>query len=452
MSNGRPYRSSLFAGLLLILLGVVFLLDRTYPGFQIGHLVRLYWPVLLILWGGAKLLDRLSERGAGGSSPPMLSGGEAVLLVLIGLVLSAFAFGDWAHQHFPGVRIDLPSFQDNYSQSIPLAPQTLAPGARVSIVTGRGDVTVHAGDGNTVVVTAKKSGPGPDEQSALDRIKSVSVEMYPQGNGVLIRPTHMDGGLVRVDVDLDVSVPKASPVSVDAAHGDVAVSGVAAPLEIRAANGDVTVRNAGADVSLESESGDIHVDGVRGNLRLSGRGDDVAVANVQGDATIQGAFSGDISLRNIAKSVSCETQFSEVALAGLTGQMKLDSDDVSVSGVSGDARLVTRNKDISADHVAGKLDIVDSHGDINVSYAAPPRADASIENDSADVSVTLPSNSSFSLSAISRGGEVNSDFGSSTLKPVNDEEMQQLAGQFGSGGPKISIATTYGTIQLHKSH
>ncbi len=58
MSNGRPYRSSLFAGLLLILLGVIFFLDRIHPGFEIGRLIRLYWPLLLILWGVAKLLDR----------------------------------------------------------------------------------------------------------------------------------------------------------------------------------------------------------------------------------------------------------------------------------------------------------------------------------------------------------------------------------------------------------
>ena len=452
MSNGRPYRSSLFAGLLLILLGIVFFLDRFYPEFQIGHLVRLYWPVLLILWGVAKLLDRLSETSSGHPAPSLLSGGEAVLLVLIFVVLGAFAFGDWAHQYFPGVRIDLPSFQDSYSKSMSLPPRTLAPGARVTIATGRGDVTVHASDGDTLVVTAKKSGPGPSEESALERIKDVGVEIDPQGNGVLIRPTHMDSGFDRVDVDIDVRVPKASPVSIDAAHGDVTVSGVAAPLEIRAANGDISIQDAGGDVSAESENGDVRVDGVRGNLRLSGRGDDLAVANVQGNASIDGAYGGDISLRNVSGNVNCATQFSEVTLAGLTGEMKLDSDDVNVSGVTGDARIVTRNKDVSADRVAGKLDIVDSHSDVKVTYASPPRADASIVNDSADVHLTLPSSSNFSLSAISRGGEVNSDFGGSALKPVNDEEMQQLAGQFGNGGPKISIATTYGTIELHKSH
>jgi DUF4097 and DUF4098 domain-containing protein YvlB len=129
----------------------------------------------------------------------------------------------------------------------------------------------------------------------------------------------------------------------------------------------------------------------------------------------------------------------------------MDSGDISVSGVSGDARINTRNKDIAADHITGQLNIADSHSDIDVKYAAPPNADINIADDSGDIDLTLPSDSNFFLSAISRSGEVDSDFSGSALRPVNDENMQQLSGQFGSGGPKISIANTYGTIQLSKS-
>lgn len=454
MSNGRPYRSSLFAGLLLILLGVIFFLDRIYPGFEIGHLVRLYWPVLLILWGVAKLLDRLSAPGgAGQPRPGLLSGGEAVLLVLLAMVLSGFVFRDWVRDHFPGVNLDLPPFHESYSQAMPLAPQTLAPGARVAIATGRGDVTVHAGDGDSLVVTATKSGPGANESSAREGMKDVAVAIDPQGNGVLIHPVRMGTAPSGVSVDIDVRVPKDSSLSVDAAHGDVSVSGVSGGIDVRAGNGDVAIHEAGADVSIESDSGDIHIDGVGGNLRLAGRGDDVGISDVAGNAVIEGAFSGDIALHHIAKGVHCATQFSDLTLGQLTGNMKLDSDDISVSGVAGDARIVTHNKDIAADRIDGRLDIADSHSDIKVAYAAPPRADASIVDDSGDIDLTLPSTSNFFLSAISRGGEVNSDFSGPALRPVNNEEMQQLAGQFGSGGgPRISVATTYGTIHLSKSH
>jgi len=451
VSNGRPYRSSLFVGLLLILLGVIFFLDRIHPGLDIGRLVRLYWPVLLILWGAAKLLDRFSApSGVERARPGLLSGGEAVLLVLLALVLSGFVFRDWLREHVPGINLDLPPFHESYSQAMPVAPQTLAPGAHVAIATGRGDVTVHAGDGDNLVVTATKSGPGANESSARDGMKEVAIAIDPQGNGVLIHPIHMDSTPGGVSVDIDVRVPKDSSLSIDAAHGDVSVSGISRSVDVRAGNGDVAIHDAGGDLSVESENGDISVSGVGGNLRLSGRGDDVKVDHVDGDATIEGAFGGDIALSNIAKTTHCATQFSDITLVGLSGRMALDSGDISLSGVGGDARIATHNKDIAADRVGGQLNIVDSHSDINVKYAEPPRADASIVDDSGDIDLTLPSTSNFFLSAISRGGEVNSDFGGSALRPVNDEDMQQLTGQFGSGGPKISIATTYGTIHLRK--
>ncbi|HEX4003277.1 MAG TPA: DUF4097 family beta strand repeat-containing protein [Candidatus Acidoferrales bacterium] len=451
MSNGRPYRSSLFAGLLLILLGVIFLIDRNYPDFHIGHLVRLYWPLLLILWGVAKLLDHLSDRGAGPRRPGLLSGGEAILLVLIAIVLSSFVFRDWLRDRFPGMMFDLPAFHESFSQAMPPVQQTLQPGARVAIATGRGDVTVHPSDGDSLIVTATKSGPGASETSAREHMRDVAIAIEPQGNGVLIRPIHMDSTLALVSVDIDVRLPKSSSLSIDAAHGDVSVSGISGNIEVRSGNGDTDVHDAGADVSIESQNGDIHIGRIGGNLRLNGRGDDVDVQSVAGNVAIEGAFLGSIEMRDIAKNTRCATQFSAVTFGPLTGRMQMDSDDISLSGVSGDAKVITRNKDVAADRITGELDVVDSHSDINVTYAEPPRANINITDESGDVHMTLPSSSSFFLSAMSRSGEVNSDFGGSALQPANSEEMQQLSGQFGNGGPRISILNTYGTIQLTKS-
>ncbi len=57
MSNGQGQRSSIFGGLLLILLGAFFLLARFDPNLGVWHLFSRYWPVVIILWGLAKLID-----------------------------------------------------------------------------------------------------------------------------------------------------------------------------------------------------------------------------------------------------------------------------------------------------------------------------------------------------------------------------------------------------------
>jgi hypothetical protein len=67
------------------------------------------------------------------------------------------------------------------------------------------------------------------------------------------------------------------------------------------------------------------------------------------------------------------------------------------------------------------------------------------------VDLTLPAKSNFEISAISRSGEIQSDFEAPSLKPADENGTSALSGKVGSPGPKISIVTSYGTIYLRKS-
>lgn len=52
----RPFGGALTAGLILIVLGVVFLFENFDPEFSIWRIVR-YWPVILIIVGLRRLYD-----------------------------------------------------------------------------------------------------------------------------------------------------------------------------------------------------------------------------------------------------------------------------------------------------------------------------------------------------------------------------------------------------------
>ena len=73
MSDTPQRRRSIFPGLLLIVLGLIFLLHRIDPAFGIGHLARIYWPFLIIVWGIAKLIDHFAAQSNGQLRPPLLS-------------------------------------------------------------------------------------------------------------------------------------------------------------------------------------------------------------------------------------------------------------------------------------------------------------------------------------------------------------------------------------------
>ncbi len=163
MSNGelpqQPQRSSIFAGLLLILLGVLFLLHRYIPELGIGHLIARYWPVLLIIWGIAKLVDHLSAQRTGHARPPVLSGGEAVLLVLLVVVLGWIWVVDYIHMKHPQLEMDgIGLFSHRHSDMEVIPSQSIPAGSQITVQTGHGDLTIHASDVNEIRVEVNKSG------------------------------------------------------------------------------------------------------------------------------------------------------------------------------------------------------------------------------------------------------------------------------------------------------
>lgn len=448
MLNRPQHRSSFFAGLLLILLGLIFLLNRFDPMLGLGHLIQRYWPLLIILWGVARLIDYFSD---GQSRPALLSGGEAALLVLIAIVLVSFGFRDWIRDRYADLDIEIPPFDQRYSQTIAVPEQMIPAGAHVEITDGRGNIIVHVGAGSTLLVNATKSVSAATQAAADDRMKRVTVEIAPRGNDVRIYPVDQETAGPGARVDLDIQIPRASSLTIDATHGDIQVSGIGGNIDARDENGDIEIHDAGGGIGAQLQNGDARITGVSGDLRISGRGDDVEVADIAGNATVDGAFLGTTRVRNVGGATRCVSPWFDVTAVHMTGRMELDPSAIDVSDVKGDTKLIAHNKDIDVENVSGALDVTNSHGDVKVGYSAPPVANVNITNDSGDVDVLLPATSSFDLSATSRSGDVESDFEGPSLKLANDEDTGRLSGKVGGSGPRITINTTYGTIHLRKS-
>src|SRR5215831_14596605 len=68
-SRYRP--RPIFPGLALILIGTLLLVARLHPGMNLFYVITRFWPVLLILWGVSKLIERI------GAPPrtPVVNGG-----------------------------------------------------------------------------------------------------------------------------------------------------------------------------------------------------------------------------------------------------------------------------------------------------------------------------------------------------------------------------------------
>jgi DUF4097 and DUF4098 domain-containing protein YvlB len=452
VSPQRQNRGSIFGGLLLILLGVIALIDRYDPAFRLGHWIARFWPLLLIVWGAAKLIEHLRPTHDGGSRPSILTAGEALLLIACVIVLFGFVSRDWLRNTFPNIHIELPPFDQSYSEKGEMPPRTIPVGSHVQISTARGDIRVTGKDGDEILVHTNESRMGTSESGAKEEMKDTRVLIEQTADGYSVRPVDQSIWSGAVTVDLNVDLPKSAVVTVNSGIGDIQVGGVTGNITVRSGRGDVQVRDAGGNVDVLMGSGDLNVANASGDVRIAGHGGDAEISNVGGDASLLGVFDGSITVQNVAKLTKCISHKADLSLDHLGGKLELDSRDVSISQVSGATRLTTSDKDIGMKGVDGSLEIADSRGDIDVTYYKSPQAPTNITDDTGEIKVTLPANSNVLVNAMSKSGEVQSDFGGSAIQQANDDNMGRLNGQIGSGGPPMHIVTSYGTIELRKAH
>ncbi|MGB6484045.1 MAG: DUF4097 family beta strand repeat-containing protein [Candidatus Acidiferrales bacterium] len=450
-------RRSIFGGLILILIGAVLLIHQFHPEIGIGPVFERYWPLLLILWGVALLIDYLFSSHLGGTRAPVVAGSEVALIVVLLVVVAGLAGLDWAHRHNSDFGWDWGMdnmFDHPYTWKSDLPAVPAKPNAPVSIVTDRGDITISATNDSQLHVSVDKVARAASEDEAKKNADNVRIEIAPAGDGYLIQSqkTNVRGFEdSNVQTDLDILLPAQSAITARTAHGDIKLAGTNGPVTITSQSGDLDLHDVTGDVAATLTHGDAHIDTVKGNVRLDGNGGEVDVSNVTGDVTMQGDFYGPIRAHDIHQTVRYTSSRSNLTLGQLSGEMEMDSGDLSVSDVNGSFTLTTENKDVTLDNINGRIDLTDTHGDISLHFAQVPRDDVRIADESGNIDITIPAHSNFTISAISRNGDIENDFEASGLKSSTSGETTILEGSYGNQGPRITLSTTYGTISIHRA-
>ena len=119
---------------------------------------------------------------------------------------------------------------------------------------------------------------------------------------------------------------------------------------------------------------------------------------------------------------------------------------VDVHNITGNVSISNSYAAISVENVRGALTIDGRNGDLFMSLLSPPQKDIQISSRYGNVTLELPSNSSFSIDAQIEFGEIHSEF--QGLKMATSNRERSLNGRVGTGGPQIIIAARNGTIHL----
>lgn len=449
-----PPRHRSFAGpLVLIIIGIVFLMGtmRVLSVGKLAHLFAGYWPVLLIVWGMIKIFEHQQARREGTRASGIGAGGVllVVMIVVFGLIANQIERVNWS-----GIRDEM-NFDDsdlnkifgdsfNYNDHL----ERNFPGdASLKVINTRGAISIHSSDDDKITVLVRKR-IGADNQGDADKYNTETKPTITAIGGLVTLNANVEPGDHPVETDLDISLPRKVPVTINSRRGDVNVSGRSGNVDISTQHSDTTVDDITGNVKISQEKGSIKADQITGDVIISGRVNDVTVTDVKGSAQLEGEFQESVKLERIAKNVTFKSSRTDMEFSHIAGSLNLDSDDLHADEITGPLHLSTRSKNIRLEAVSGDVRLKDDNGTIELTMRT--LGNVQIDNRNGDVQLAVPERAGFRLDASTRnGGEIQSDF--SELKINNDDHESRASGSVGNGSSHIVINNEHEGIEIRKA-
>ncbi len=454
----RPYpparRRSLAGPLVLIIIGVIFLLGNLHlviwPTLR-SHFAH-FWPLLLILWGVVRLAEYYSDRQHGYATRTVGAGG---VLFLIFLIIAGLSVSQ-ADRHWQDIQSNIQlddddvfggMFGQNYTFTATAQQDLTVNNGSLRVLNDRGDVTVNSWDENHVKVEATKKIRASSQEDAAKMDGQTNPTISIDGNVITVNANTTGAGNNGVESNLEIWVPKSVSADVATRHGDVSVKDRAAYVKASTSKGDISVEDVTGNVDIEQRKGDVHAVRVTGDVSINGQVSDTTVEQISGALKLTGDFFGDMSLSKVTKGVTFRSSRTDMELARLDGDLRMESGDLRASNLFGPTRILTKSKDIHLDDLNGDLRIENSNGTVEVH--STKLGTIEIENHKGDVQVVVPEKSSFQAEFRTRNGDISSDFGAVKISSENNDS--NASGTVGSGGTKLQINNEHGNIEIRKA-
>jgi DUF4097 and DUF4098 domain-containing protein YvlB len=448
-------RGSFIGPIILIFIGAVFLLRNIRPDVPLMDWLETYWPVLLIVWGGVRLIEigywhftskEMPQRG--------VSGGEWVLILVLVLIGSAvWGTERLVRDHFGPVHIGIDEmFGESHDYDVPSSNVETDKSPRVIIDMARGNTRVTGVEATGVKVSGRKSVRAIDQASA-DKANSQS-QLSVQKNGETITitaKTDGTGDAARVSTDLEVSVPKGASLELHGQYGDFDISDVNGEVSVTSDNAGVRAQNLAGRLRIETRKSDIiRATGIQGDVEVKGHGRDIELEDVQGQVTINGSYSGETTLRKIAKPVRFESNVTEIRMEKVPGEMTLGLSTLTGTNLAGPVFVKTQTKDIRLTDISESLTIDGQSGDVEVNQTRLPVPRMDVHTRSGDIELALPASPKCTLNVSTNRGGITNDFEDERLKQVSNDRAGKLTGALG-GSTEVKIETEHGDVTVRKA-
>ncbi len=353
--------------------------------------------------------------------------------------------------------------QDEWHKTYPLNPT-----GTVSVTNLSGYIRITSWNENRVQVDAVKRGNKEDfslvELRVTDSPERLQIEtIYPRSNW---------RGNRRAWVEYDLKVPRGAILnSITTISGDITIIEAGARVTARSTSGNVSVRGTSGDTSVNTTSGNISAEQTNGALTLNSISGEIRVEQASGRVNAR-AVSGTVAVKDVGGDVTLESISDSVKAENIKGRATVIavSADVTLRNVQEGARISAVSGTITVTNTKGLIEAKTTSGDVivrdadsheiqlgshsgNVNYSGAMYDDGrySFESFNGGVTITIPANTNFTLTATTFNGSIETDF-PITLPPgaTQTSRPKRLQGAHGNGGAQLKINGFSADIKLKK--
>ena len=245
-----------------------------------------------------------------------------------------------------------------------------SPSGHVIIEFMAGEVTVRGWDSATIEISGE-FGDGAEALEVTQQGQETAIRVRADAEGV--------DELRSEEVDLFVSMPRASSLFVDGTNADLLIAGVEGELSLETVSGDIEAETFGAEFMAHTVGGDINV---------ASRG-----------------APGDAALTTVAGEIEAAGPFASISATTVSGDIELDVLD-SIS-----------------------MNLTTTNGDIEVHATFDGAAELNAETTNGDVELDVGEEGDLNLDVGTFSGRIRTCFES----PVNEPGLAASAGSDGRG-------------------
>jgi len=286
----------------------------------------------------------------------------------------------------------------------------------LTVETGSGSISVHAGDGSTVHVFAKirvNEGWHVTLGDAQDKVKKLEANppIEQSGNTIHIGEIRDEELRRNVSISYEISTPADTKLKSSTGSGSETIDGVKGPVETSTGSGGMHLSKIGSEVHAKTGSGTIALDDVNGSVHASTGSGGIRANGIAGGVTAN-TGSGTVEISQTAPGdVDVETGSGGVDLRGVQGRVRVHAGSGSL-------------------HAEGK-----------------PTGDWDLHTASGSVTLRLPPDAAFNLEASTGSGNISTTHEMTVVGQLGGGR-HEVHGKVNGGGPVISAHTSSGSIRV----